>query len=76
MTPTEAFRANLLRLRKARQIEQQDLAKTVGIHQPKLSEFERGTTAKISLDRACAIAEALGVSLASMLREPKPEQPT
>jgi len=73
MTPTEIFRQNLLRLRKTRQIEQQDLAKTVGIHQPKLSEFERGTTQRISLDRACAIAEALGVSLASMVQVPSSE---
>ncbi len=53
---------DLFELRRSRGIEQQALAKFMGVHKATLSQIERGRT-DLSLLRAKKIAECLQVSL-------------
>lgn len=53
---------DLFELRRSREVEQQALAKYMGVHKATLSQIERGRT-ELSLARAKKIAEFLKVSL-------------
>jgi transcriptional regulator with XRE-family HTH domain len=57
----------LQRLRKARGLSQQDLAKKSRISQPYLSQLEAGTYKNPSIDILQRLARALGVPVTALL---------
>ena len=65
---TIRFGANLRVRRKAIGMTQLDLAKASGLNRSFISDVERGVES-ISLDRAGALAQAVGCSLVDLLTE-------
>jgi transcriptional regulator with XRE-family HTH domain len=59
---------NTARIRKARGLSQVELAHRVGVEQPTISRFERGSES-ITLRQVKAIADVLGVSVADLFAE-------
>ena len=56
------FGERLQRIRKEREVSQEELAKRLGVHAPIIGRYERGEV-KPSVEVAAKIADALGVSL-------------
>lgn len=67
----ELFAAEMRRRREEAELAQEALGAIVGLDRASISRLERGSL-NISLEKAKAIADALGVSLASMLGDPNP----
>ncbi|MBN3750817.1 transcriptional regulator [Burkholderia stagnalis] len=67
----EFFAAAMRRRREELGLAQEALGATLGLDRNSISRLERGSL-NISLDKAKAIAEALGVSLGSLLGDPAP----
>lgn len=57
-----SFKNRLTELRKQKKISQEELAKTIGVHQNVIGRYERGE-AKPSIEGATKLAKALEVSL-------------
>ena len=68
MTPEKAFGKVLQRLRKEKNLSQEDLAFESGLNRTFISRLERGRRMP-SLSTILDLASALGVSSASMLAE-------
>ncbi len=64
---SEEFKDRLVRLRKAKSLNQTQLAALVDMQQPTISDYERGDT-KPSLESMLALSGALGVSLDELVR--------
>lgn len=66
----------LRNLRRARTLNQADLARLVGVTQQAMSRFERGEE-QLPVDVAARLAAILGVSARDIVAEPsEPEQDT
>lgn len=65
-TPSEAFRRNLLNIRKRRRWRQIDLAERIGVDRTAISKIENGDRG-VTLDEAIAISATLGVSPLSLI---------
>jgi transcriptional regulator with XRE-family HTH domain len=63
----EAFGRTVRRLREERQYSQEAFAAEAGISRTYMSEIERGVTV-VSLETIAKIAEALGVSMAALIK--------
>ena len=61
------------RVRKARKMTQQEVARVAGIAQSYLSMIESGTCDSITTDTLERIAQALGMTLSISLVEPNPQ---
>lgn len=64
--PPFVLASNVYRLRKHRGLTQEQLAKAVGVRQPRIAEVERGD-ANPRLDTLAKLARALGVPVAALL---------
>lgn len=67
--PKVNLAANTIRLRRARNMTQADLARAVGVRQPRIAEIERGD-ANPQLETVARLAHALGVSADELLTDP------
>jgi transcriptional regulator with XRE-family HTH domain len=65
------FATEMRRRREELKLAQEALGDTLGLDRNSISRLERGSL-NISLEKARTIAEALGVSLSSMLGDPNP----
>lgn len=65
---TRRFAGRLKELRAAAGLSQADLAKASGVKQASIATYELGQSAP-SLDRAAALATALGVSVDSFISQ-------
>jgi transcriptional regulator with XRE-family HTH domain len=65
-TPSQAFGANVKRLRQAAGLSQEALAAKAGVHRTYLGSAERGER-NVSLDNICRIAAALCVAPSALL---------
>ncbi len=63
---SEKFAKNLERLRTERQLTQEELAKRVGVSQPAIAQYERGT-ATPRLFVTIRLATALSVSIEDLI---------
>jgi len=70
LTGRQILAANIRRLRKERDLSQDQLAHLAGIHRTYVGAVERSEK-NISIDSIEKLARALGCSLDSLLREPK-----
>lgn len=68
MTISQAFGLKLRKYRKKQQLTQEKLAEEAGLHRTYVSLVERGQRTP-TLDACARLAEALNVSLTSLLKE-------
>ena len=67
MTPEEAFAANLRRLRSARELSQEELARRTGLHASEISRLERGAR-EPRLGTIVKLARGLDVSTERLVK--------
>jgi transcriptional regulator with XRE-family HTH domain len=70
---SDAFAVVLKRHREAKKLSKQALAQKAGLHQTYIGMIERGAS-NPSLDRANAIAEALGIPFSKLIAEAEVER--
>lgn len=70
---SDAFARVLQRHREAKKLSKQALAQKAGLHQTYIGKIEDGLS-NPSLDAANAIAEALGISFATLIAEAETER--
>jgi len=67
VTPEEAFAANLRRLRSARELSQEELARRTGLHASEISRLERGAR-EPRLGTIVKLARGLDVSTERLVK--------
>lgn len=67
MEITKVFASNVRRIRRAKEISQEELAHNAGIHRTYLSALERSGDGNPSLRVAQALADALKVPLSHLI---------
>lgn len=64
---------NVKRLRTQKGLSQQQLAETIGVSHPRVSEIENGRS-NPTLETICLLAEALETTAARLLRDSPPKK--